>query len=126
MGPPRLPDPAKLADFRRAVLRHFEEEVSRERIAAGARKATVLPRVREAIAQARAQRLCGAAWLFGSYAWGEPGERSDVDIMVKDAADTFAIASLIGRACGIDVHVVDAAEAPESLSRRVLTEGTPL
>jgi hypothetical protein len=35
----------------------------------------------------------------------------------------MAIASIVGRACGVDVHVIDAAEAPESLKARVLAEG---
>jgi hypothetical protein len=38
----------------------------------------------------------------------------------------MAIASIVGRACGVDVHVIDAAEAPESLKARVLAEGLPL
>ncbi|HVU51470.1 MAG TPA: nucleotidyltransferase domain-containing protein [Polyangia bacterium] len=64
--------------------------------------------------------------MFGSYAWGEPGERSDVDVFVEGRTDTMAIASIVGRACGVDVHVIDAAEAPESLKARVLAEGLPL
>ncbi|HVZ73047.1 MAG TPA: nucleotidyltransferase domain-containing protein [Polyangia bacterium] len=84
--------------------------------------------MRAAIERARDQGLCGRAWLFGSYAWGEPGERSDVDILVEGegSVDTIAIASVIGRACRLDVHVIDAAEAPVMLRERVLSEGEPL
>src|SRR4051812_13067295 len=62
----RLPDPAALQDFRRAVKRHFEAQIASERRASEARKATVIPKVREGVARARAQGLCGRAWLFGS------------------------------------------------------------
>jgi predicted nucleotidyltransferase len=122
----RLPDPALLEAFHRAVRRHFEAQVTNERAASAARKATVMPLVREGLARARAQGLCKAASLFGSYAWGEPGERSDVDIFVEGRADTIAIASIVGRACGLDVHVIDSEEAPESLRARVVAEGYPL
>jgi len=121
-----LPDPELLKVFSRTIRRHFEEEIARERDAAAVRQATLLPLVREAIARARAEGLCKAAWLFGSYAWGQPGERSDVDIFVEGRADTIAIASMVGRACGLDVHVIDASEAPESLRNRVMAEGQPL
>jgi hypothetical protein len=46
--------------------------------------------------------------------------------LVEGGADTFAIAALIGRACGLDVHVIDSADAPDELRRRVLGEGLPL
>lgn len=61
--------------FGRAVRAHFEDEVAREREQASTRRAEVLPKVRAGLARARAEGLCGNAWLFGSYAWGEPGER---------------------------------------------------
>jgi len=122
----RLPDPAALQDFRRAVRRHIEAQIASERRASEARKARVIPKVREGVAHARAQGLCGRAWLFGSYAWGEPGERSDVDIFVDGRSDTIAIASVVGRACGLDVHVVDSVDAPDSLHARVMSEGHPL
>jgi predicted nucleotidyltransferase len=121
-----LPDPVLLRALHRAVRRHLEQEIAQERAAAAARQVVVVPRVREGIAKARAKGLCHAAWLFGSYAWGEPGERSDVDVFVEGRADTTAIASIVGRACGLDVHVVDSTEAPESLKARVAAEGLPL
>jgi predicted nucleotidyltransferase len=124
--PIRLPDCAALQDFHRAVRRHFEAQIADERRASESRKATVIPKVLEAVANTRAQGLCERAWLFGSYAWGEPGQRSDVDIFVEGRGDTIAIASIVGRACGLDVHVVDSAEAPVSLHARVMSEGYPL
>ena len=122
----RLPDPDLVRAFGRAVRAHFEEELAKERGQAEVRRAAVLPRVHAAIERARADGLCGGAWLFGSYAWGEPGERSDVDLLVEDCADTFMVASLLGRACGRDVHVIEMSEAPPSLKERVHVDGVPL
>ena len=122
----RLPDPDLVRTFGRAVRAHFEEELAKERGQAEVRRAAVLPCVHAAIERARADGLCGGAWLFGSYAWGEPGERSDVDLLVEDCADPFMVASLIGRACGRDVHVIEMSEAPPSLKERVHADGVPL
>jgi predicted nucleotidyltransferase len=123
---PRLPDPELVRAFGRAVRAHFEKEVAQEREQAEARRAAVLPKVRAALARARTEGLCGGAWLFGSYAWGEPGERSDVDLLVEGCADPIAVASLVGRGCGLDVHVIRMSDAPASLRERVRDEGVPL
>jgi predicted nucleotidyltransferase len=123
---PRRPDPDLVRAFGRAVRAHFEDEVAKEREQAAARRAAVLPDVRAGLARARAEGLCGKAWLFGSYAWGEPGERSDVDLLVEGCADPIMVASLVGRACGLDVHVIDKSEAPPSLLERVQSDGVPL
>ncbi|HXJ19176.1 MAG TPA: nucleotidyltransferase domain-containing protein [Polyangia bacterium] len=120
------PDPELVKAFGRAVRRKFEQDIVREQAAAEARRAAVLPAVRAAIAQARAQRACGRAWLFGSYAWGTPGERSDVDILAEDCPDPFLVASIVGRAAGIDAHVIDRKDAPASLALRATGEGLPL
>lgn len=122
----RLPDPELLQVLRLAIQRHLTDEVAREREVAEARRAEIVPRVRQGIERARAEGACGRAWLFGSYAWGEPGDRSDVDVLVEGSRDSFAVASLVGRACGLDVHVIDMADAPESLKERVLLEGRTL
>lgn len=122
----RLPDPELVRAFGRAVRAHFEKEIAKEHEQAEARRAAVLPKVRAALEQARADGLCGGAWLFGSYAWGEPGERSDVDLLVEGCADPFVVASLVGRACGLDVHVIAMSGAPPSLKERALAEGLPL
>ena len=122
----RLPDPDLVRAFGRAMRAHFEEELAKEREQAEARRAAVLPQIREALGRARADGLCGGAWLFGSYAWGEPGERSDIDLLVDNCADPFMVASLVGRACGRDVHVIEMAEAPSSLKARVREDGVPL
>ena len=120
------PDPELIQAFRRTVMRHFERQIEREREEAEARRAEVLPLLRASVEEARRQGSCRRAWLFGSYAWGQPGERSDLDLLVDGCADPFGLASRIGRACGKDVHVIDWADAPESLRTRVLAEGTAL
>jgi len=122
----RRPDPDLVRAFGRAVRAHFEKELAKERGQAEARRAAVVPRVHAALERARADGLCGGAWLFGSYAWGEPGERSDVDLLVEDCADTFMVASLVGRGCERDVHVIEMSEAPPSLKERVHKDGVPL
>jgi predicted nucleotidyltransferase len=123
---PRSPDPDLLRAFRRAVQGHFERELVDERGRAEALRTAVLRGVRAAVERARAEGLCSAAWLFGSYAWGQPGERSDVDLLVEDAADPFVVASVVGRACGRDVHVVAMSEAPASLKKRAREDGVRL
>lgn len=125
MGP-NLPDPELLGLFRQAVRRTFEAQITLEGDKARARPAAVVPRVRQAVECARQDGMFTQAWLFGSYAWGQPGERSDVDILVTQCRDPIGMASLVGRACGLDVHVVDWEEAPESLRARALEEGQPL
>jgi predicted nucleotidyltransferase len=121
-----LPDPELLGLLRQAIRRTFEAQITLEADQARARRAAVIPRVREAIERARQDGMFTRAWLFGSYAWGQPGERSDVDILVTQCADPICVASLVGRACGLDVHVVDWEEASESLRVRALEEGQPL
>lgn len=123
---PGLPDPDLVRAFARAVRAHFEQEVAKEREQAEARREAVLPCVRSALAQARSEGLCGDAWLFGSYAWGQPGERSDVDLLIDGCTDPFLVASVVGRACGLDVHVIELSEAPPSLKQRVHEAGVPL
>lgn len=121
-----LPEPHLLQAFRQAVRRHFEAEIARENDEADGRKDAVVPAVRKAVADARAEGLCASAWLFGSYAWGRPGERSDVDVLVDGCSDPFGLASRVGRAAGRDVHVIAWSEAPESLRRRATSEGLVL
>lgn len=125
MSPPS-PDPDLLRAFRRAVHGHFERELADERERSEALRATVLRDVRVGLERARTEGLCGAAWLFGSYAWGQPGERSDVDLLVEEAADPLMVASVVGRACGRDVHVIAMSEAPATLKQRVREDGVSL
>jgi predicted nucleotidyltransferase len=125
MGRPR-PDPELIEAFGRAVRRKFAEQAAREQAESEARRRAILPIVRQAVADARDQQVCGRAWLFGSYAWGQPGVRSDVDILAEDCPDSILLASIVGRACQLDVHVIEAESAPSSLRDRAMKEGLPL
>lgn len=120
------PDPELIEAFGRAVRRNFAEQVAREEAEAEARREKVVPIVRQAVERARREGACRSAWLFGSYAWGRPGGRSDVDILAEDCPDPILVASIVGRACSLDVHVIDAKDAPASLRDRVMAEGLPL
>jgi predicted nucleotidyltransferase len=120
------PDPELVRAFGRAVRRNFAEQIAREEAEAETRRQRVVPVVRQAIERARNEGACGRAWLFGSYAWDRPGERSDVDILVENCPDPILVASIVGRACSLDVHVIDTREAPASLRDRAVAQGLPL
>lgn len=116
-----------LTAFRDAVRAKIKRDMAAEEARAAELRAEVIPAVRGAIAEARRRGLCRRAWLFGSYAWGKPGERSDVDVLVEGEGDSEGLAARIGRACHMDaVHVIDLKEAPESLRDRVLRDGLEL
>jgi hypothetical protein len=76
-------DPELLRAFRDAVRAKISRDLEAEDAAAAERKQRVRAAVERGLAQARDQGLLGAAWLFGSYAWGQPGERGDVDLLVE-------------------------------------------
>ena len=67
---------------------------------------------------------CGRVWLFGSFAWGRPGERSDIDLLVE--GDDGEVAWEVSRACHREVHAIALQRAPDSLRERVLAEGVLL
>lgn len=117
---------ASLREFRDAVRRQIEADLETEQRTAEALRAEVIPQLEAAIASARAARTAGRAWLFGSFAWGEPRAESDIDVLVEWCADPDALAADIGRATGRAAHVVELAHAPATLRARVLAEGKPL
>jgi predicted nucleotidyltransferase len=84
----------------------------------------VLAAARGAVEEARSEGECGRVWLFGSFAWGKPSERSDVDLLVEE--DDDALARRVEQATGREVHAIRMAEAPASLRERVLAHGLPL
>lgn len=120
------PDSQLLRAFREAVRAKIARDLEAERAQAAERRSRVLPLIARGLQDARGRGLCGAAWLFGSYAAGEPSERSDVDLLVEGCSDPTLLAAVVGRQTGTDVHVIDMAEAPASLRERVLAEGLPL
>jgi predicted nucleotidyltransferase len=113
-------------DLRAAVRAKIARDLERERAEAEERRARVREALPAALADAREQGLCEAAWLFGSYAWGTPGERSDVDLLVDACPDPEHLAAIVARATGTEVHVIDLRDAPEGLRERALAEGEPL
>jgi predicted nucleotidyltransferase len=120
-------DPAELLRaFRARVRETVERDLAREAAASEALSAEVLPKLRESVGRAREEGECGRAWLFGSFAWGEPGERSDIDLLVESCPDPDGLAGKVWRACDRPVHVVELRSAPQSLVDRVLADGIEL
>ncbi len=122
---PNEPVPDLVA--RAAIRAKIRGDLAREAAEAEVRRAEIVPRVRATIAEQRSRGRCARAWLFGSYAggpWGEPGEESDVDLLVEGDADGVGAAVL--RETGRMVHGWRLDEAPPSLVARVLAEGVPL
>ena len=107
---------------RETAARQIEVEKERAREA----RAVVIPLVSNALSCARKEGACGRAWLFGSFAWGEPGDRSDVDLLVESCADPDGLAGRVWKVAGRPVHVVQLERAPETLKARVLAEGRPI
>lgn len=115
-----------LREFRQAVRAKIDRDLEREASESTRRRAETLPVVRRAIALARERGLCERAWLFGSFAWGAPGERSDVDVLLEGCGDPFAVASLIARQAGREVHAISIEDAPASLRERATQSGLEL
>jgi predicted nucleotidyltransferase len=115
-----------LAAFRRRIVAAIEADLRREDAEAEARRAQVIPMVARIVTVARAAQQCGRAWLFGSFAWGRPEERSDIDLLVEDCPDPDALAADIWRAAERPAHVIPVDRAERSLIERALAEGRPL
>lgn len=107
-------------------MRKIEADLEREHAEAGELRGRVLPPLRSAIGRLRGEGRCGEVWLFGSYAWGAPTPRSDVDLLVRGGGDVFALAGELGAVVGRDVHAVPFEDAPESLRQRALADGLAL
>lgn len=113
--------------MRQRIRRKIEADLAREAAEGNAHRERVLPLVRDAVRQAReAGLLDGRVWLIGSYAWGTPTGRSDVDLVAETCEDRLAVASLVGDATGLDVHVMRLADAAPVLQPHILSEGVPL
>jgi predicted nucleotidyltransferase len=114
------------AEMRRRVLAGIHADLEREHAESERLRSHVVPIVAAMVRAARARGECGRAWLFGSFAWGRPASRSDVDLLVEDCAAPDRLAAEIWRAVDRPVHVLVAARAPESLLERVQLEGRAL
>src|SRR5436190_19510595 len=99
--------------LRERVDAKIRADLAAEEQAGQALREQVLAAVRGAVEEARSEGPCGRVWLFGSFAWGQPGERSDVDLMVE--GDDEALARRVEQASGREVHAIRMAEAPASL-----------
>jgi len=110
--------------LRQRVDAKIRADLAAEEQAARALREQVLAAVRSAVEEARSEGPCGRVWLFGSFAWGRPGERSDVDLLVE--SDDEALVRRVEQASGREVHAIRMAEAPASLRERVLAHGLPL
>lgn len=118
--------PPTWADFRAAVRANIERQLARETAESDARRIDVVTWLRSELVDARSDGEVGQAWLFGSFAWGQPGERSDVDVLVEDCPEPFRLAARISAAFDRDAHVIQRESAPESILQRVLAEGVRL
>jgi len=119
-------DPALRAAFRSRVLAGIEADLAREDREEAARRSEVLPALTAVLERTRADQRCGRAWLFGSFAWGHPGERSDIDVLVERCADPDTLAVEIWRATDRPAHVIELERAPASLVERAQRDGLPL
>lgn len=65
------------------------------------------------------------AWLIGSLAWGEFGERSDVDLVLDGVTDPDAsrIEEAVARAAGVEVDLLYLGDLPPSFRQRVERDG---
>jgi len=123
--PPPLAEPT-WSDFRAAVRAQLGRQLEAEAAEAEALRARILPVVREAVQHARAAGEVGRVWLFGSFAWGQPDERSDVDLLVEACPDPFGLAAELWSGCGRPVHAVPLEGAPASLVERARSLGVEL
>jgi len=114
-------DPADLA--RELVRRRRVERDGNDRRAEKLRSAIA----GEAAAIAR-DLGCGRAWLIGSLAWGNFGERSDVDIVFEGLAlDRIGeAAARLGDRLRVGVDVLRFEDLPGGFRDRVLAEGVEL
>jgi predicted nucleotidyltransferase len=120
------PDAQLLRAFRERVRAVVARDLELELRDAERLRDETLPKLRGAIAEARVRGECDRAWLFGSFAWGRPGERSDIDVLVEACRNPDGLAALLWRACGRPVHVIELGVAPAGLVDRVAREGTAL
>lgn len=115
-----------LAAFARNVRERIARDLERERVEQDALQRRVVDAVVEAMESARRDGLCGRAWLFGSFAWGQPNERSDVDLLVEGVRDPDQLAAILSAKCRRDVHVIARERAPDSLAARAVATGRAL
>ena len=113
--------------MRARVRATIAADLERERATAEALREQVQPRLRQAVADARADGIVtGRVWLIGSFAWGQPTAASDVDLLVEACDDRDALAARVSRRVDRDVDVVPLGQADPALVPHLLREGVPL
>lgn len=120
-------DPELLAAFREAVRAKIRRDLADEAARSQELRDRIVPLVRQAIETARAAGHCRRAWLYGSFAggsWGQPGPRSDVDLLIE--GDDETVARFVSRVASRELHVLALDRAPPSLVERAMAEGLPL
>lgn len=112
----------------RTCARTFLARVTRELEEADRRADALRAKAREA-----AQLLQGfgstGAWLFGSLAWGEPHQGSDVDLLVEGVAAARwpeAVRAVERLFAGVHVDALRSEDSPRPLVDRVRAEGIRL
>jgi predicted nucleotidyltransferase len=112
------------AAFRRRIDEKIEADLRREHELSEQLRASLLPLLEREVALARAAGVCKRVWLFGSFAWGAPEPRSDIDLLVE--GDDSALARRVEKALGREVHALGLQEAPAELVERALARGVVL
>lgn len=95
------------------------------RQAAGADRHRELKAVLEIAVGVLSQLGARRIWVFGSFARGDPGPDSDLDLAVEGLSATALIEALarIWQHTSLPVDLVSMESAPDSLRERVLAEG---
>jgi predicted nucleotidyltransferase len=106
------------------VRANVEAQLARENAIADTLTARNVPSVRKAIAEARnAGEVSGRVWLIGSYAWGQPDARSEIDLLMETCPNRFGMMQRIEDAVGLDVDVILVDEADPRLLPHLQREG---
>jgi predicted nucleotidyltransferase len=70
-----------------------------------------------------AGEVSGRVWLIGSYAWGQPDARSDIDLLMETCPNRFGMMQRIEDPVGLDVDVILVDEADPRLLPHLQREG---
>ena len=114
----------ELAQFRAAVLAKIRRDLAEEAATSARLREQRLAQLLPLVSAARAEGVCGVVLLFGSYAWGQPTEQSDLDLLVEGDADELAWR--VSHAIGCEVDAWRVADAPSALALRARSEGISL
>jgi predicted nucleotidyltransferase len=119
---PATPWPDAFVD---ACAATFRARGQARRANAQARAVRLRRAVEEAVSLVAARFGPTRIWLFGSLAWGEPHEGSDVDLLVEGlAAEAWSAATaLVEEVVRAPVDLVRAEDAAPGLVARVRAEG---